>query len=161
MSNEIKIYTDGSCHTQYKVGGWAAILFYNNEKILLKGKIENTSHNRMELIAVIEAIKHAESIVSKAKLIVCSDSQYVVNIPNRMEKLQRNNYTTKKGISIRNVDLIKKLINQIQSSDIEFVKVKAHLKKSEIENPNREVDKISRKIVRDYINRNNAINTIK
>ena len=154
MNSEIKIYTDGSCHTQLKIGGWAAIIFYENEKILLKGVAENTNHNRMELIAVIEAIKHAKTIITSSdKIVLYSDSQYVVNIPKRMVRLKQNNFTTKKGISIRNIELIKELINLIQSSDIKFVKVKAHLKKSEIENPNREVDKISRKIVRDFVGR--------
>lgn len=149
---KFKIYTDGSCNTKHRVGGWAAIVFYQNEKILLKGTVEQTNHNRMELQAVIEAVKYAQSVgESSDRLVVYSDSQYVVNIPQRMYKLAKNNFLTRKNTTIRNADMVKQLIHLIQTSNIVFTKVTAHLKKSASENYNREVDMISRKLVRDFI----------
>lgn len=148
----VKIYTDGSCNAKFKVGAWAAIIFYNNEKILLKGVEENTNHNRMELKAVIEAVKHIQSISNTGHNVeIYSDSQYVVNIPERINKFIENDFLTKKGVAIRNIEMVKELISLINSVNIKFVKVKAHLKKTDIENPNREVDKLSRKLVRETL----------
>ncbi len=148
----IEIYTDGSCNPQFKIGGWASIIFNNEEKIVLQGTETNTTHNRMELIAVINAVtyvkrKHSETISLK----IFTDSQYVERIPLRTKKLVSNNFRTKSGKSIQNVDLIQKLINLLESSNIEFIKVKAHQKTSEKPNYNREVDKLCRSIVRQEI----------
>ncbi len=156
--NIIEIYTDGSCNPQYKIGGWASIIFDSEEKILLQGTESNTTHNRMELIAVINAITyvkktHPETILLK----IFTDSQYVERIPLRTKKLVSNNFKTKSGKSIQNPDLIQKLIILLESSVIEFIKVKAHQKSSETLNYNREVDKLCRKLVRDHISKINSI----
>ena len=56
-----EIYTDGSCHTQHCIGAWASIVFIGNEKIILSGKEINTTHNRMELLAVINAVEYIQN----------------------------------------------------------------------------------------------------
>ena len=148
----IRIYTDGSCNTTLKTGGWAAIIFLDNEKIILKGIEFNTRQNRMELTAVIESLQFIEKKNNSQKLInVYSDSQYVIGIPERTEKLKSNYFLTARGKPVRNADLVEKLIHLIETTNIEFIKVKAHQKKDELENYNREADKISRKIVRNYL----------
>jgi ribonuclease HI len=145
----IEIYTDGSSNPQYKVGAWASIIFIDQEKIILQGTEINTTHNRMELIAVINAIEYVKSNYTKIKLLkIFTDSQYVERIPLRTEKLISQNFKTKSGKSIQNPDLIQKLIFQLESSNIKFIKVKAHQKSSAKPNYNREVDKLSRKLVR-------------
>lgn len=150
----VEIYTDGSCNTISKTGGWAAIIFLDDEKIILKGIEFNTSHNRMELIAVIESLQSIEKLINSQKLLnVYSDSQYVTKIPERIEKLRSNHFLTASGKTVRNADLIEKLIHIIEANkNIKFIKVKAHQKKNESDNYNREADKISRKIVRNYMN---------
>jgi ribonuclease HI len=152
---KIEIYTDGSCHTQQKVGAWAAIIFLKNEKKILSDIEFNTTHNRMELIAVMKAISYVSEMNPESKLIIYSDSQYVIGIPDRIETFKKQPFRTKSGKEIQNIDLLKKFISLLKSVNIEFIKVKAHQKKTEIENPNREVDKLSRKIVREYIKNNN------
>ena len=88
----IEIYTDGSCHTQLLNGAWAALVFIDGKKTILKGTETNTTHNRMELLAVINAIKHVEAEVTlKEKLHIYSDSQYVVNLNDRRKKLEAKN----------------------------------------------------------------------
>jgi ribonuclease HI len=151
----VKIYTDGSCNTTLKIGGWAAIIFSDDKKIILKGIEFNTSHNRMELTAVIESLKFVEKQINSEILVnVYSDSQYVIRIPERIEKLKSNYFLTAGGKPVRNTDLIEKLIHLNETNNIEFIKVKAHQKKNELENYNREADKISRKTVRNYMNNN-------
>lgn len=152
----ITIYTDGSCHTQHKVGGWASIILVNETEVTLSGFELNTTHNRMELVSVIKAFEFIENKdFQYSKIILKSDSQYVIGIQNRKEKLQKTNFITKKGTEIKNKDLVLQLINFIEKLNIEFVKVKAHQKKNSERNINREVDKLSRKIVRDYVKKFN------
>ena len=149
----IEIYTDGSCHTQLRLGAWAAlILIKSEEKIILSGKEKNTTHNRMELTAVIEAIKYVRNnLKSVSSLTIVSDSQYVVGLTARQEKFTASDFTTKKGNEIRNVDLVKDLLKYTNSMNIEFVKIKAHQKKTSTINHNIEVDLICRKIVREAV----------
>lgn len=151
-NNVIEIYTDGSCHTDYNIGAWASILFVANERILIKDTAQNTTHNRMELLAVIKAIEFINKNHKNSFLKIFTDSQYVFRIPERMEKLKRNNFITKKGIPLQNNDLVQILIHQIENNTVEFIKVKAH-QKTELDkiNYNSEVDKIARQLVRDAV----------
>jgi ribonuclease HI len=148
----IEIYTDGSCHTQLKIGAWAAIVLINNTPKTLEGIVKNTSHNRMELLGVIKALEYIKmQKIEFSKINIYSDSQYVVNIPDRKEKLILKNYLTNKETPIQNSDLIQDLINWLETSPIEFIKVQAHQKKSNIINYNREADKIARRLVRNAV----------
>ena len=147
------IYTDGSCHTQHCIGGWAAIVFIGAEKTILKGKELNTTHNRMELLAVINAIKFVlEKDATINHLQIVSDSQYVVGLAARQTKLTSTNFITKKGNTLNNTDLVKELLHFISTLNLEFIKIKAHQQKTETTNYNIEVDKICRAIVREAVN---------
>ena len=156
VDNEIVIYTDGSCHTQFKTGAWASIILIDDkEEIVLKDIEIDTTHNRMELLSVIKALNFIkENRFETCKITVKSDSQYVIGIKNRTEKLISSGFMTKKEKPVQNVDLLKQLISLSNSLDVEFIKVKAHQKKTDVKNYNREVDKISRKLVRDYVKKN-------
>ena len=155
MNNKvIEVYTDGSCNPQYQIGGWAALIFINDKKIVLQGIATETTHNRMELIAVIKSIEYVIKEIKEFELIkIYTDSQYVERIPFRIQKLVSNDFITKKGKSIQNIDLVKKLITLIETIEIELIKVKAHQKASDIPNYNREVDNLSRKLVRRQIDK--------
>ena len=147
MKSVIRIYTDGSCHTQLLFGAWAAILFIDEEKVILNGDEKETTHNRMELLAVIKALNYLDGRTLHDRTIeVYSDSQYVVNLLTRKDKLKQKNFITNKGTEIQNCDLVKVLIELIESHDVDFTKVKAHQKDGD--EINREVDIIVRKLVR-------------
>jgi ribonuclease HI len=149
----IEIYTDGSCNPQHQIGAWASIIFINDERIVLKGAKNATTHNRMELMAVIKSIEYVIKEIQEFSFIkIFTDSQYVEQIPNRTSRLESKDFKTKKGSLIQNADLVQKLIHLLNSKPIEFIKVKAHQKTSDMPNYNREVDKLSRKIVRHQIN---------
>ncbi|MBA3682526.1 MAG: ribonuclease HI [Bacteroidetes bacterium] len=150
---EIEIYTDGSCHTQKRVGAWAALIFIEGKKTILQGVEEDTTHNRMELLAVIKAIKWAdENGFNKAVFTIFSDSQYVINLDTRKEKLVAKEFITKKGTAIQNIDLVQQILNYYNTHNIHLHKVKAHQKPDGTENFNREVDMIVRKLVRKNVN---------
>jgi ribonuclease HI len=62
MSEEIaEVYTDGSCHTQQKLGTWVAIIFTGMGRKVLSGTIKDTTHNRMELTAVLNALEYIKT----------------------------------------------------------------------------------------------------
>ena len=156
----IEIYTDGSCHTQHCIGGWVALLFIGKDKIVLSGKELNTTHNRMEITAVIKAIEYVREMnLAPSGIKIYSDSQYVIGLTARKEKLSALNFETKKGNEIRNADLVKELLKLGECMCLQFVKVKAHQKKTDMPNYNNEADKFSRKIVREavglYLDENN------
>ena len=70
----IKIYTDGSCLENPGNGGWAAIINDNGEIKKINGNEKNTTNNRMELMAPINALKN---INSDKEINIFTDSQYV------------------------------------------------------------------------------------
>jgi len=152
-SQSIEIYTDGSCNPQHNNGAWASILIVAGNRTELKGEAINTTHNRMELLAVIESINFCDKNHYQGQLIIYTDSQYVCRIPERKEKLKQNEFVTKKGTQLQNTDLVQVLIQQIESHSIQFIKVKAHQKAdTESSKFNEQVDKLSRKMVRENVN---------
>ena len=136
---------------QAKVGAWAAIILH--EKIvILKEIATNTTHNQMELVAVIKAIDHVliESIAFD-RLVIYSDSQYVVNIKSRLTRLKEKDFLTKAGRSIPNQTKVRHLIRLLEKYPIDLIKVAAHQKQTQNQNYNREVDKLVRQLLREHI----------
>jgi ribonuclease HI len=157
-SSFFEIFTDGSCHTQQRIGAYASLLVRDNMKTYLKGTVKDTTHNRMELLAVIMSIDFMDEQHPGTPMVIYTDSQYVERISERKEKLKKNNFITKKGTPIQNVDMIRCLIHQIETHDVWFVKIKAHQNPEEIPVGERqivaynaEVDKIARELVRKQI----------
>jgi ribonuclease HI len=153
MSFYAEIYTDGSCHTQRLIGAWAAIVLINEHKTVLTGREKNTTHNRMEIMAVISSITH---IIQNHKTInelkIVSDSQYVIGLISREAKFKLSDFKTKAGTDIRNIDLVKALLKLVSQMNITFVKIKAHQKPTDVVNYNIEVDKLCRQLLRESIN---------
>ena len=158
MSEELtEVYTDGSCHTQRRIGAWAAIVFTGAKKKLLSGIVKDTTHNRMELMAVIKAIQYVKEHDGNISTIrVYTDSQYVTGLPERREKIELTGFITGKGNTLQNADLVKIFFETLSTLSIEFVKVKAHQKKTDILNYNREADMLSRKLLRNAVDEINA-----
>jgi ribonuclease HI len=144
----IIIYTDGSCDTAHKIGAWAALIFEGENKISLEGVIEDTTHQRMELVAVTEALKYSEKNYSNQSVILYTDSQYVAELLSRKERLESSQFITKNKKELSNTDLIKNIYDQCTRMDVKFEKVKAHAAADKEANFNIEVDKRSRKLVR-------------
>ncbi len=138
--DKINVYTDGSCHTRLLVGSWVAIVFWNDEKIVLSGTAENTTNNRMELMAVIEAAKYVLSRGTDGVVEIYTDSQYVVGLRARKLKIEAAHFLTKRGDLLQNTDLLKELWALEQSVNIQYIKVAAHQKPTEFANYNIEAD---------------------
>ena len=154
MVNSADIYTDGSCDTQSGQGAWVAIILADGQKVVLSGKIPGTTHNRMELSAVIEGIKYAQSNFKGIHYLhIYSDSQYVTELMERQDKLSKANFITSKGTIMRNADLVKEFYILEAQIQLIFTKVKAHQKRSTAINYNIDADKLVRKIMREELHR--------
>jgi ribonuclease HI len=146
----IQIYTDGSCHTQLKIGTWAAIIFVNGQKFVIGGHEKETTHNRMELLGILRSVDFLkEKKMEKEEIVVYTDSQYAVNLKSRREKLEKKDFTTNKGNEIRNLDLVKQFLTYSKDHHLIFKKVKAHSKDGDA--INREVDLLVRSHLRKII----------
>ena len=76
----IDVYTDGACSGNPGRGGWAAIIVDGGDKRSLHGSEEDTTNNRMEMLAVIKGL---EALPRSASVTVHSDSAYVINTMTR------------------------------------------------------------------------------
>ena len=120
----IKIYTDGSCLSNPGNGGWAAIIKINGEIKKISGNEKNTTNNRMELMAPINALKN---INSKDPIEIFTDSKYVKNgITEWINKWVLNNWKTSNKDDVKNKDLWIELYKLNQSLNIKWNWVKAH-----------------------------------
>ena len=120
----IKIYTDGSCIKNPGNGGWAAIIFINNEKIVITGNKENTTNNQMELMAAIEALK---KIPTEQEVQLYTDSKYVkMGITEWIKKWSQNNWKTSSKQKVKNLELWTELNEISKKHKIEWFWVKGH-----------------------------------
>ena len=120
----IKIYTDGSCLTNPGDGGWAAIINIDGEIKKISGNEKNTTNNRMELMAPINALKN---INSKDTIEIFTDSKYVKNgITEWINAWVINNWKTSKKEDVKNKDLWIELYKLNQSLNVKWNWVKAH-----------------------------------
>lgn len=150
--NTIRIYTDGSCHTHLKCGAWAAIIYLNNDEHIIKGIAKNTTHNRMELQAIINALQFLIlNKISFNTIEVFTDSQYAVNLTTRKQRILENNYLTKKGTQLQNTDLLKELYTLLVTMPLKLIKVAAHQPANINGNQNRRVDLMVRALMRETI----------
>ena len=122
---KVTIYTDGACSGNPGAGGWAAVLVYLNRRKEISGYEAQTTNNRMELRAVIEALS---AVKPGWECEVFSDSQYIVDAINQnwLTSWQLNGWRTAGKSEVKNVDLWQALIQQMQTHKVTFVKVKGH-----------------------------------
>ena len=121
----IEIYTDGACSGNPGPGGWSAIILYNNnQKKIIAGFDENTTNNRMEMLA---AIKGIVEIKTKSKIKIYTDSVYLKNgITEWIHSWKKNNWTNSSKKSVLNQDLWKELDHLNNNHEIEWIWIKGH-----------------------------------
>ena len=141
----IKIYTDGSCLTNPGDGGWAAIINIDGEIKKISGNEKNTTNNRMELMAPINALKY---IYSKDPIEIFTDSKYVKNgITEWINTWVLNNWKTSNKRDVKNKDLWIELYKLNQSLNVKWNWIKAHAG----DTLNEEVDILAKEAA--YLNR--------
>ena len=120
----LEIYTDGACRGNPGPGGWGAVLMYGDQtKEIFGGELE-TTNNRMELMAAIEALS---SLKRACDLTLYTDSQYVrKGITEWIINWKKRNWKTAAKKPVKNSDLWRALDEQVQRHNIEWVWVKGH-----------------------------------
>lgn len=120
----IKIYTDGACSVNPGPGGWGAVLIYKEHQKKISGSEANSTNNRMELRAVIEALK---AIKKKAKILVYTDSKYVQDgITKWIFAWKKNGWKTANKKAVKNSELWQELDEEVAKQEIEWIWVKGH-----------------------------------
>lgn len=121
----VTIYTDGACSNNPGIGGWAAILIYGSHTKEISGYDKDTTNNRMEMFAAIQALR---SLKMGCEVILYSDSAYLCDafLKNWIISWQKNNWKTSSGQEVKNQDLWKALLFETRKHKITFQKVKGH-----------------------------------
>lgn len=142
----ITIYTDGACSGNPGVGGWSAILLYNNHTKRISCAERNTTNNRMELQAVIAGLS---CVKQPSNISVYSDSAYVVNAFSQkwIESWLANGWRTSGNKPVQNKDLWVQLLALTKIHHVKFIKVKGHANNKY----NEECDKLARAAIYNFI----------
>lgn len=121
---ELEIFTDGACRGNPGPGGWSALLRYDgNEKTIYGGEGE-TTNNRMELTAAIEALA---GLKQPCRVILTTDSQYVrQGITSWLENWKKRGWKTASKKPVKNVDLWQRLEEEAARHQVEWLWVQGH-----------------------------------
>ncbi len=137
--NELMLFTDGSVNTRSKIGYGAYLIITSDElsSESLKSQVnvkrfENTSSTKLELETLLWALK--ENNFSENKLKIYTDSQNIISLLGRRERLEQNTYRSQKNNMIRNHQLYKDFYRIIDLMDCRFIKVRGHKRSSQKNN---------------------------
>jgi ribonuclease HI len=121
----VDIYTDGACQGNPGPGGWGAILIYKGHERELSSFCDETTNNRMELTAAIEALK---ALKEPCCVSLYSDSSYLVDCFEKgwIFNWAKNGWRRNDNNEIKNLDLWNKLYSLYNTHTIVFIKVKGH-----------------------------------
>jgi len=124
VNDAVEIFTDGACRGNPGPGGWGAVLRHGGHERLLSGRSNDTTNNRMELTAAIEAL---EALRRPCRVRLSTDSTYVKNgITQWIERWKRRNWKTVNGKPVKNVDLWRRLDRAASRHRIEWMWVRGH-----------------------------------
>lgn len=122
---KVEIFTDGACSGNPGIGGWGAILRYNNIEREISGGEKETTNNRMELTAVIKAV---QALKEPCNITIASDSSYVCKA---FTEGWLNNWISKgwkkaDNSPVLNLELWQELLEALEGHKYEFIWVKGH-----------------------------------
>ena len=122
---KVDIFTDGACSGNPGPGGWGAILRYGEKEKERSGGEKDTTNNRMEMTAVIEALK---LLKFPCDVTLYTDSQYVCNAINKhwIDNWQKNGWKNSQRQPVANKELWEEIISLLKTHSVKFVWVKGH-----------------------------------
>jgi ribonuclease HI len=120
----VLLYTDGACKNNPGVGGWGAVLIYGTHEKHLYGSDAHTTNNRMELMAVIEGLRH----LKKTCLVhIYTDSKYVQQgMLSWIENWKKNQWKNSQKQAVKNIDLWQALDAEVNKHQVQWYWVKGH-----------------------------------
>ena len=143
----LRIYTDGGCagnQSDENLGGWGAILEFGQAVKELYGSEKNTTNNRMEMTALLEALRAVKK--ENQEIHVFSDSSYLMDCFRKKWYIswQKNGWKTAGKKPVENQDLWKALLPYIEIHRMTFYRVKGHVN---LNSPSTDTDKLYAKFV--------------
>ena len=124
MSKAVQIWTDGACSGNPGPGGWGALLRWGERELEICGGEANTTNNRMELQAAIEALRRLKQPCS---VDLYTDSVYVQQgISSWLPQWQRRNWKTAAGKAVKNQELWQDLLSASEAHTVNWQWVKGH-----------------------------------
>lgn len=123
--NSVTIYTDGACSGNPGAGGWGAVLIRGDYERRFSGFEKETTNNKMEITAVIEALK---MLKAPCNVELYSDSAYVVNAINLgwLENWKKNSWLGSDKKPVKNIEYWQTLDSLLKIHNVKFIKVKGH-----------------------------------
>ncbi len=121
----VEIYTDGACSGNPGKGGWGAVLVYGVKEKEISGADADTTNNRMELTAVIEALN---TLKEPCNVTLTTDSKYVCDAVNKewVYSWKKNGWKKADKKPALNIDLWEKLLALLDIHNVTFVWVRGH-----------------------------------
>ncbi|MCL2693610.1 MAG: ribonuclease HI [Oscillospiraceae bacterium] len=125
MTTTVEIFTDGACSGNPGPGGWGAILRFKERGKEISGYAPDTTNNRMELTAVIEALS---LLKFPCEVVLQTDSRYVADGMEKgwAEGWRRNNWLKSDKKPALNADLWEKLLDLCEVHNVKFIWLKGH-----------------------------------
>ena len=124
MKKKVEIYTDGACSGNPGAGGWGAILVHGDKERTLSGGEDNTTNNRMELMAAIEGLR---ALRSPCSVDLYTDSTYVKDgITKWIGDWQARGWKTAGRKPVKNVDLWQMLLEAVKPHEVRWHWVRGH-----------------------------------
>jgi len=138
---QVTIYTDGACEPNPGPGGWAALLLFGKHEKVLCGSEAQTTNNRMELTAAVQALS---ALNERCRVDFYTDSEYLRRgITEWLPDWQKRGWKRKSG-KLANIDLWQELDTSLGEHQIDWNWVRGHSGDS----LNRRVDSLARKAMR-------------
>ncbi|HMN83012.1 MAG TPA: ribonuclease HI [Burkholderiaceae bacterium] len=123
-TSQVHIYTDGACKGNPGPGGWGVLLRFGDQEKELFGGEEQTTNNRMELLAVIRAL---QALTRRCSVAVHTDSQYVQKgISEWLPGWKRRGWKTADNKPVKNADLWRELEALVAGHDVTWHWVRGH-----------------------------------
>ena len=124
MTDIVEIYTDGACRGNPGPGGWGAVLIAGRHRKTIHGGEHNTTNNRMELTAAIEALN---ALKGSRNVLLHTDSKYVMDgINDWMPNWKKRRWKTASKKPVKNQDLWQALDAAISRHQIKWNWVRGH-----------------------------------
>jgi ribonuclease HI len=121
---QVEAFTDGACRGNPGPGGWGVLLRYKNHEKQLYGGEQDTTNNRMELLAAIMAL---ENLKRSCRVSLTTDSQYVKKgITEWIQNWIKRDWKTATKKPVKNVDLWQRLHAATEKHQVEWKWVKGH-----------------------------------
>jgi len=142
--NDLKIYTDGACSGNPGPGGWGVLMIFGDHRKELCGGTKDTTNNRMELTAAIEALN---ALKFDTKVELYTDSSYVKDgITKWLKQWKARGWRTAAKKPVKNEDLWRQLEEAISTHDVSWHWVRGHTGHSE----NERADELARQGMAPY-----------